>query len=100
MPERVAVLLNPVFISQNIDAIRWSLESHNVMQFTIAETLQYPAGKMRNMTGLMSIGMLTAGHRKVNSQGREAALHRQFGWGIIPVNEYRTGSVLAGQFPA
>jgi hypothetical protein len=55
---------------------------------------------MRNMTGLMSIGMLTAGHRKVNSQGREAALHRQFGWGIIPVNEYRTGSVLAGQFPA
>ena len=33
--------MKPVFINQYIDAIKGSLESRNVMQFTIAGTLDF-----------------------------------------------------------
>lgn len=65
-----------VFISQFIDAVKWSLESRNVMQFTIAGTLPFPTPGMRHMTGLVKADMLTAGPKKVNSDGSETTLHR------------------------
>ena len=70
-----AVLLKRVFISQFIDAVKWSLESRNVMQFTIAGTLPFPTAGMRHMTGLVKADMLTAGPEKVNSGGRKTTRH-------------------------
>ena len=64
-----------VFINQYIDAIKRSLESRNVMQFTIAGTLSFPTAGMKKMTGLVKADMLTAGPEKVNSEDRETSQH-------------------------